>query len=212
MNTNILGLILSFSFIFVIGLIALILKKFTKISSEGVRKFIHILVSNWVFFLVYFFNDIRFAIIGPIVFIIGNAIFVYSGMGKILGMGDRKRDNGLIYFPLSLLILVLLLYKGIIDDMDIIAAVLIMGYGDGFAALVGTSYGRHKYSVMNCTKSYEGSAVMFVIALIISLLTGHPLLTAVIMAAVATFFEGVTPLGLDNITVPLLTALVGVLI
>lgn len=212
MNTNIVGLIASFAFVIAVIAAAFILKRFTRISAEGVRKFIHILVSNWILLLVYFFDDLRFAVIGPIAFIIVNTVFVYSGMGKYLGMGSRKRDNGLIYFPISLLILVLLLYRGVIRDMDIIAAVLTMGYGDGFAALAGMKYGRHKYSVLNSEKSWEGSAVMLAIAFAIAMLTGHTLPASLLMAAAAAFFEGVTPLGLDNITVPIITALAGVLL
>lgn len=212
MNTNIIGLIASFAFVIAVIAAAFILKRFTRISAEGVRKFIHILVSNWIFLLVFLFDDLRFAVIGPIAFICVNTVFVYSGMGKYLGMGSRKRDNGLIYFPISLLILVLLLYRGVIGDMDIIAAVLIMGYGDGLAALVGSAYGRHKYSVLNSEKSWEGSAVMLIVAFIIAMLTGHTLPASLLMAASAAFFEGVTPLGLDNITVPIITALAGVLL
>lgn len=212
MNINIAGLIWSFAFVLGVIGIAFLIMKFFHPDSESIRKFIHILVSNWVFFLVYMFDDLRFAIIGPVAFIILNTIFVYGGFGKYLGMGDRKRDNGLIYFPVSLLILTFMYYKGMIGSEDILAGVLVMGYGDGFAALIGKRFGRNKYSYFNCKKSIEGSATMFAVSCIIALLLGHSLPVSVTMAVVATIFEGVTPLGLDNITVPLLTAITGALL
>lgn len=128
-------------------------------------------------------------------------------------MGDRKRDNGLIYFPFSILILILLWDRGLIARHDVIAATLVMGYGDGLAALVGVHFGRHKYSVLNATKSWEGTAVMVLVSLIVyAIFTPYPLWAIAAAAAVAGFFEAVTPLGLDNITVPILTALVGALL
>ena len=104
MDSNVLGLVYSFSFIFAVHL-----------SSETVRKIIHIGVSNWVFILTGCFNTLSFALIGPVTFIILNGVFVYSGAAKLLGMGNRKRDNGLIYFPFSLLVMTLLYYRGLIQ-------------------------------------------------------------------------------------------------
>lgn len=212
MNSNINGLILSVAFVCFVVLFGFLLRNFTRISAEAVRKFIHIGVSNWVFILVYCFDNIYYAAAGPAVFIIVNTIFVYSGMGVYLGMGDRKRDNGLIYFPISLLILVLMLYKGILTESDVITGVLIMGYGDGLAALIGSKWGRHKYSVMNCTKSWEGTVVMAVVSFIIAVLSGHGPAGAALIALIAAFFEAVTPLGLDNVTVPLISALAGAML
>lgn len=213
MDSNVLGLVYSFSFIFAVIIIAFLLYRFAHLSSETVRKIIHIGVSNWVFILTGCFNTLSFALIGPVTFIILNGAFVYSGAAKLLGMGNRKRDNGLIYFPFSLLVLTLLYYRGLIQAHDVIAGTLVMGYGDGFAALLGSKFGRHKYSVMNAQKSWEGTAVMFIASLaVILLVTPYSIPKAIMMAVVATVFEAVTPLGLDNITVPLLTVLAGVLL
>ena len=213
MNPDIYALILSFAFIFAVIAAAFVLYKAFRLSSETVRKLIHIGVSNWVFILLFSFHDIRWALAGPAAFIVLNAAFVYSGKAKLLGMGNRKRDHGLIYFPLSLLILSLLYYRGLIMSYDVLAGVLVMGYGDGLAALIGSKWGRHKYSVMNAEKSWEGTAVMFAVSLaVITLVTPYSFPVCLAMAAVAAFFEAVTPLGLDNITVPLLTGLAGVLL
>ncbi len=213
MQDNVLALAYSFAFIIAVIALAFVLYRTIHLSSESVRKIIHIGVSNWVFILVWCFDDVRFAVVGPVAFIILNAIFVHSGAAGLLGMGDRRRDNGLVYFPFSLLVMTLLYYRGLIQAHDVIAATLVMGYGDGLAALVGSKIGRHRYSVLNASKSWEGTAVMFVVSsLVIALFTPYPVLKVLVMAVVATLFEALTPLGLDNITVPLLTALSGALI
>lgn len=213
MQDNVLALVYSFAFIIAVIALAFVLYRTIHLSSESVRKIIHIGVSNWVFILVWCFDDVRFAVVGPVAFIILNAIFVHSGAAGLLGMGDRRRDNGLVYFPFSLLVMTLLYYRGLIQAHDVIAATLVMGYGDGLAALVGSKIGRHRYSVLNASKSWEGTAVMLIVSIaVIAIFTPYPALKVLVMAVVATLFEALTPLGLDNITVPLLTALSGALI
>lgn len=213
MQDNVLALVYSFAFIIAVIALAFVLYRTMHLSSESVRKIIHIGVSNWVFILVWCFDDVRFAVVGPVAFIILNAVFVHSGAAGLLGMGDRRRDNGLVYFPFSLLVMTLLYYRGLIQAHDVIAATLVMGYGDGLAALVGSKIGRHRYSVLNASKSWEGTAVMLIVSIaVIAIFTPYPALKVLVMAVVATLFEALTPLGLDNITVPLLTALSGALI
>lgn len=213
MQDNVLALVYSFAFIIAVIALAFVLYRTIHLSSESVRKIIHIGVSNWVFILVWCFDDVRFAVVGPVAFIILNAVFVHSGAAGLLGMGDRRRDNGLVYFPFSLLVMTLLYYRGLIQAHDVIAATLVMGYGDGLAALVGSKIGRHRYSVLNASKSWEGTAVMLIVSIaVIAIFTPYPALKVLVMAVVATLFEALTPLGLDNITVPLLTALSGALI
>ena len=213
MQDNVLALVYSFAFIIAVIALAFVLYRTMHLSSESVRKIIHVGVSNWVFILVWCFDDVRFAVVGPVAFIILNAVFVHSGAAGLLGMGDRRRDNGLVYFPFSLLVMTLLYYRGLIQAHDVIAATLVMGYGDGLAALVGSKIGRHRYSVLNASKSWEGTAVMLIVSIaVIAIFTPYPALKVLVMAVVATLFEALTPLGLDNITVPLLTALSGALI
>lgn len=208
MNPNLLATIWSFAYILAVIGVGFILYRFTGIGSEGVRKFIHILVSGWIFILVYCYTEYRYAIIGPIAFIVINAVFVYSGCAKYLGMGNRKRDNGLIYYPLSILVMITMNYRGYLPDYGIVAPTLIMGFGDGLAALVGTSMGRHPYKSAGGKKSIEGSLTMFVVSFVVLLaVTPIDWYVAATLALVATVFEMSTPLGFDNITVPLVLAI-----
>lgn len=208
MNTNLLATIYSFIYILAIIAVAFVLYRFTKIGSEGVRKFIHILVSGWVLILVNCYDSLAWAVIGPVTFIFLNAAFVYSGFSKYLGMGNRKRDNGLIYYPLSILVLVIMMYNGLADERIVISSVLMMGFGDGLAALIGSRFGRHGYSFIGGKKSLEGTLTMFAVSLTILLVVypEGPWYVSLLIAIFATLLENITPLGFDNITVPLISA------
>lgn len=209
MNTNLLATIYSFIYILAIIAVAFVLYRFTKIGSEGVRKFIHILVSGWVLILVNCYDSLAWAVIGPVTFIFLNAAFVYSGFSKYLGMGNRKRDNGLIYYPFSILVLVIMMYNGFADERIVISSVLMMGFGDGLAALIGSRFGRHGYSFIGGKKSLEGTLTMFAVSLTILLVVypEGPWYVSLLVALFATLLENITPLGFDNISVPLLSAL-----
>ena len=211
-DTNVRSLLISVVFVMTTVGMAFLMYRIFHFKGETVRKFIHITVSNWVFILIYGFDTLSYAVTGPILFIMINTAFVYGGFGEYLGMGDRKRDNGLIYFPITLLILTLCCYRGIISSSSVILGVLAMGYGDGLAALIGSRVGRHKYRAFGATKSYEGSAVMVITVFIIAVLLGYPVWAGLIIAFVSALLESVTPLGLDNLTVPIITALLGELL
>ena len=87
------------------------------------------------------------------------------------------------------------------------------GIGDGFAALVGKKYGKHKVRLKYADhkKSVEGSVAMFLtsgIAIAAVLLChGHAGMPAYLIipiagAGVATLVELHTPNGMDTITCP----------
>jgi len=90
-----------------------------------------------------------------------------------------------------------------------------MSYGDGLASVIGIKYGKRKYTVFKDTKSYVGSISMllctFLLLVIAIVFYEEPLTIRVVayllcMAGVATVVEGITPLGLDNLSVPFVAA------
>lgn len=208
-TSNITSLILSFAYIATIVLTALFFYWKLKWRGESVRKYIHILTSCWIFILVYGMDNWLCMVLGPFLFIFVNGFFVYGGYGVLLGMGDKKRDNGLIYYPMSLLLLVILYASGLISSGAIMTGVLIMGWGDGLAALIGSRWGKHEYKVYGkYKKSLEGTgAMLFASFLIAYLFGGLSPVMAMLLAIVAIGLENITPLGLDNITVPIVSAL-----
>ena len=217
MNSNILGLVISFPFLALIIAVGILLKRVFSISSESMRKFIHIGVSNWWFIEVNYFTSIGYAVLGPIAFIILNSLFTFLGWGKSLGMDDKKRNYGLIYFPITLLIFVILQFQGVVSSLSCTIAVMIMGYGDGLAALFGTKWGKKKLPISFATKSYLGGLVMASVSFLITFIglvaftsIGLPtvLLVSVVVGILCCIAEAVTPFGLDNITVPFLALLI----
>ena len=86
---------------------------------------------------------------------------------------------------------------------------LIMGYGDGFAAVVGQKVKSKEFKVGKSTKSIAGSITMLLISLVLSLLvfyfagTEMFILKAIGISALATIIEIISVKGLDNLTVPI---------
>ena len=213
MDNNILGLVISFVFLGLVIGIAVLLRRFTGFSSEFIRKFIHIGVSNWWFILMAWMDNLWYALAGPVVFIILNSVMTFGGYGGFLGMNDKKRNYGLIYFPISLLILVLLVYNGKLAAAAATIGVLSMGYGDGLAAIVGHAWGKRKLPFLTGGKTWLGTVVMFFVVVVVAYVFApisevpYRLVVAVTTGLVGAFLEAATPLGLDNVTVPLGTAL-----
>lgn len=90
-----------------------------------------------------------------------------------------------------------------------------MGYGDGFAAIVGENYGKRKYKIFGNEKSLEGSIAMFSFSFLVSMIILLFFLGAIsniiricfVIAVLATLTEALTPYGFDNITVPIVSTL-----
>ncbi len=211
---NILGLIISYVFVGGVVVAGFVMAKTGKLPSEVVRKFIHITVSNWWFLPIFFFDSLTWAIIGPLSFILMNGAGVVTGFAKQLGERTLRRNLGLIYFPISLAILVLLVYTGKLPMWAATIGVFTMGYGDGLAALIGRLYGKKKLFM---GKSVLGSSVMFLSTLIVIILTGigfhlgdaGTLLffgKGILLALILTVIELVTPASIDNLSVPLIAS------
>ena len=215
---NIFGVIISFIFVFTIIGISEVLKKKGILSVEGSRKFVHVGVSNWWLLAMHMIPNYIFALIPLLIFVVLNYMSYKKNIFSSMERGKGKEDLGTVYFPLSLAVLVLFTWwDGILFQNPYYGAVgaLVMGYGDGFAAILGDRYGKHVYHIRRSKKSIEGSVAMFVfsflVTIVILLLEFHTLhglhfLVAFLVAIASTVIEGITPLGFDNITVPILSA------
>lgn len=209
MNSNVVGLVLSFGFLGLVIAFGILLKFRLGISSETMRKFIHIGVSNWWFLNLYYFSSLAWALVGPILFIIMNSLFTLLNWGKALGLDDRKRNWGLVYFPITLVFLVIGMYQGIITTLAATISVLVMGWGDGLAAMVGSKWGKKKIgsldkSILGCSTMAIVSFLVTLIALVVSssLSVNTVIFASILVGVAAMVVEALTPWGLDNITVP----------
>lgn len=210
---NIWGIIVSFVFIFLIIGISTLLTNKKILSGEGSRKFIHIGVANWWIIAMVFFDSPLWASIVPALFIIINYISYKKQVFKAMERGKGKNDLGTVYYAISLFILSIVTFSKGMDPYVGAMGILIMGYGDGFAAVIGEKYGKHSFTLMNSKKSLEGSLAMFIVsfivAFIIAVLAGNSCiwLLPLSLALIATIVEIFSPYGIDNLTVPLITSL-----
>lgn len=209
---NIIGLILVYIYVAVVFLIS---EKFLKSRPSFARKFTHIMVGNIIFLLPLFtgtesriFMTLFIAV--PIV-VFSFLMTKYSPIKINNSITSSGHGLGLFYYSISWTILAFFFYN---QPYIIAVGIVAMSYGDGFASLIGQKFGKHKYTVFGDTKSFEGSLAMFLVLiamLLVSLgyyifIIGYPLyilnlFVIIAVGAVATVVEGITPKGLDNLSV-----------
>lgn len=209
---NILGIIISFVYI---GILMISAKYFEKFDKEASRKFIHILLSNWWLIAMAFFDNINFALIPPIAFVIINFLSYKGNLIKVMERNEENKDGlGTVYYAGSLIPLVILSYGLTNNPLIGLVGFFIMAYGDGFAAIAGKGIESKKFKIFGATKSVAGSVVMFVMSFIIALAvfvyseTQLFFVKSILIAIVATVLEAISAKGTDNITVPLITSLI----
>ena len=124
---------------------------------------------------------------------------------------EREENDGFgtVYYAISILLVTIFSYLQS-NPMIGTTGMLIMGYGDGFAAILGKKVKSKEYKILGTTKSIAGSATMFVFSLVISCVVFYMIgieyfiLKALLTAVIATLLEAVSVKGLDNITVPIM--------
>ncbi len=221
---NIIGVIISIIFVVLVLVASEAIRKIGSFSTEFTRKFVHIGVSHWWLIAMFLIDDIRYALIPPVIFVLLNYFSYKKDLIKSMERRTDSSDLGTVYFPISLIILILLTWDGgfLGNDLKYLGAlgILIMGYGDGFAAVIGKKYGQMKYKVLGKTRTIEGSIGMFFFSFVVStiilgIMLGFELQIiqiSFIIAALATLVEAFTPNGFDNLTVPITSALAGYLL
>lgn len=206
---NILGIIVSYIFIAIVIISA---KFFEKIGKEASRKFIHIMLSNWWFIAMYFFTNVFSAALVPMTFVIINYI---SYKKNLISVMERENQDGLgtVYYAISLLIVSIFTF-GIIKRPEIgLCSILIMGYGDGLAAVIGKSIKSYEYKIGNTKKTIAGTLTMLLITLIIVAIFLYTtksnlwIIKSIIISIILTILEAISIKGTDNLTLPIITCL-----
>ena len=207
---NVIGLIVASIYILVIFLTS---KLFKKKGKEVTRKYIHIMLSNIWFISLAFFDNFIIAAILPMLFVIINSLSYKYNLIKIMEREDKKEGIGTVYYAISLTILSLVTFY-INKPILALPGILIMGYGDGLAAVVGQSIKSKSFNIFGSTKSIAGSTTMFIVSLIISVLifafigVDYLIAKSILIAFIATILEAISVKGLDNITVPLIITVI----
>lgn len=209
-----IGLFWTYLFLFGVVLAGEGVRRFMRWPSEFTRKCIHIGVGFWGFIAFNSIWNVWIVLIPPLSFVFINFLSYKWTLLPSMEIED-KRNLGTIYYPFSICVLILLFWHGETRIVPVLGS-MVMGLGDGFASIVGRKWGRRVYRVWRHPKTLEGSLAMLVFswiaaAAVLLVMTGLPfskiLIQASIMAVLAAVIEGVSPWGLDNLTVPILSGL-----
>ena len=197
-------------------------KAFGDLCPEIARKIVHIGVSNWFFIYCHVFESDLWPIIGLAGFAVINAVMNMSGgLHVLMGQESTKRNWGLVQYPISIIILIMLRHFGVGDMVCVGCGVLGMGYGDGLASIVGMKVSS-KNLPGKTRKTVAGSITMACITFVVVFLLNifykqgvemaKLVLVSLLAGVCASFVEAYTPFGLDNISVPLTIYLIAGLI
>ena len=195
METFLLALGLSVGYLVVVLAIE-ILKRKRKVSSEITRRLIHIFSGVYTvldYFLLPAAWLIALITLSLIVMAISQRYGWFSSIHDV-----KRRTYGEIFLPIG----TLLTYAISQGRPEIfIPSIFIMTFADSFAGLTSDLLKKER-------KVFQGSIVFFVVAFLLlventHLPTGHIWLAALVVTLVERF----SPLGTDNATVPVATAL-----
>ena len=185
-------------------------KRALGVPAEWTRKLVHVLggvagaTFPWLF-------STHWTVLG-----LGLVSFTLLALGKRLGVlgsvtGVERRSVGELYFPISLYLLFVVARH---QPVFYVIALAVLVFSDTAAALLGTTYGQHTYTVASDRKSIEGSAAFLLVTFLcvhVPLLLGTDidraasLLIATQLALLVASFEAISMRGNDNLIVPLAT-------
>jgi phytol kinase len=218
-----LGL-LALCYLYIVVMIVISIKLGDKLLVSIRRKFLHILIGNFVFIIPFFTLttfplNFPFFVASPFVLVtfLATPLSPINFNKKINGLTDITtggHEYGLFFYAISYTLIALFFAA---KPYVIIAGILPMTFGDAAASLVGQKLGHHKMRLLK-NKSIEGSFAMFVVTFVSVTLTllafsylfpfniQWLLVSSFVVSVMATVLEAVTPKGLDNLTVPIISA------
>jgi len=187
---------------------------FAKDDPEIVRKIVHIGTGN-VILLAWWLNIP--ASVGITASILASAVTLLSYRFPILPAINSvgRKSFGTFFYSVSIGILIAWFWY-LQQPQYAALGILVMAWGDGLAALIGQRFGKHKYKIFGKQKSWEGSLAMalasyFVSSFILYSVQGNIWQTwvvSLVVALIATALETFSFVGIDNLTVPLGSAVV----
>lgn len=191
--------------------------------DEVSRKIVHVATGMVIFFAPPFFPNAGAVVLIAGLFVAVNIAAYARGWLKAVHHSKRK-SFGTVYYPLALLLLAAPFWNAYPDL--VVAAITVMAIGDAAAGIVGESIRTPLiYRITGDIKSVQGSVAMFIGTLLalsaalvmygngglaFGLIFSHsPLIAVLALAAIAAFatgWEAASSRGLDNLTVPIMTA------
>jgi phytol kinase len=195
-----------------IVLSAELLHRYTDTDPETVRKVVHIGTGN-VILLAWLLQlpawvGITSAILAAIVTLISYRLPILPGVNSI-----GRKSLGTFFYAVSIGVLTAIFWNLDLPHYGVIG-ILIMAWGDGMAAIIGQRFGKHPYTIFGNRKSWEGTGTMLlisyaIVSIVLLSVQGNlwqTWLVGIPVAIVATAVESIAQWGLDNLSVPLISA------
>ena len=192
--------------------IAELLHRYTDTTPERVRKVVHIGTGNviliaWLLQLPAWVGIIS-GVLAGIITLISYRLPILPGVNSV-----GRKSLGTFFYAVSIGILTAIFWNLNLPYYAVIG-ILIMAWGDGLAAIIGQTFGKHPYQIVGNTKSWEGTLTMLVVsytivAIVLLTVQGNiwqTWLVGIPVAIAATAVESIAQWGLDNLTVPLISA------
>lgn len=236
-SIDLIVLAIAFIWVIAVLVIGEGLRRWRNYPTAMTRKFIH-LFAGFSVFTVPFYTNPWAAIIVAVSFLIliflASPKSPIKSLKTMFEVMAREEDylSGHIWGPflyaisITILVCFFTLIPTLVPFFVLAAMALTAMYlGDGVAPMIGVKFGEHKYTVGKSTRSIEGSIAVFLASLVgvwicwifldFFATGGFPVFNVwqiaflgLICAISATLIEGISPTGVDNITVPLLTAVI----
>ena len=208
--SNTLGFFISILYFLGVFFIAL---KINEKNTEVPRLFIHIMSANWYILAQIIISDKLVALSIPALLylfhLINNYILIFP---KIISSSKSSRF-GSLYTYLAMMLLIYFTYDTAESQLIAGVGILSLGYGDAIASFVGMQFGKHQFTIFKGSKSIEGSISMFVsVILVLSFYLGtlnniSAFNCILAVALLSTITEAISPYGLDNLFIPILSSL-----
>jgi phytol kinase len=187
-----------------------VLGRRVELDPELLRKLVHMTAAMFTAFLPLLVSFTQIAVLG-LVFACIMALSARFGVFNAIH-GVSRSSFGEVCFPLGISLLALVAPSA----RSFAYGVLVLGLGDGLAALVGTRLGRRTVPLVQTRKTLWGSGTFLVVCFALGTVLllgagvppGYALVAAGAMAIVLTPVELTLEHGLDNLVLP---ALAGVL-
>jgi phytol kinase len=195
-----------------IVLTAELLHRYTDTNPERVRKVVHIGTGNviliaWLLQLPAWVG-MTSAVLAGIVTLISYRLPILPGVNSV-----GRKSLGTFFYAVSIGVVTAVFWNLDLPYYGVIG-ILIMAWGDGLAAIIGQKFGKHPYTILGNTKSWEGTFTMLlvsyaIVSIVLFSIHGNIWQTWVVgipVAIAATAIESIAQWGLDNLTVPLSSA------
>ncbi len=202
---NIYPILVIFGWLLIILLGSQLCRKFFPNEKELSRKLVHIGCGPIILFAWFFHLSSNLVI--TVSCLITIFLFINYKLHLLQSLEDIGRKSfGTIAYGVSISFLNILFWST--NPSVVVIGVLVMSFGDGLAGLIGRKIQSPSWIILNQKKSLVGTIVMGVTTIII-LFFGNQIfntyLTSIdifIITSLAVLLEQISPLGIDNITVP----------